>query len=42
MKRFYLISAVILVAVVVVVLLVPGVAESIEARLLSWVAGAAS
>ena len=41
MNRFYMISAAILVAVFLIVLLVPGVAESIEGRMLSWVSGAA-
>jgi hypothetical protein len=42
MKRFYFISAALLVAVFFIVLLVPGVAESIEVRLLSWLSGAAT
>jgi hypothetical protein len=41
-KRFYWMSAALLVAVFLIVLFVPGVAESIEGRLLSWLAGAAS
>lgn len=42
MRRFYWIAGAVLVAVFFVVLLVPGVAEWIEGRLLSWLAGAAS
>jgi len=41
-KRFYMVAASVLVLVFLVVLLVPGVAESIEGRLLSWLARTAS
>ncbi len=42
MKWFYWIGGGVLVAVVLIVLFVPGFAENIEGRLLGWLAGAAS
>ena len=42
MKWFYWIGGGVLVAVVLIVLFVPGLAENIEGRLLGWLAGAAS
>jgi hypothetical protein len=38
MKRFYLIGTGVLVAIVLAVLFVPGLAESIEGRFLGWLA----
>jgi len=38
MKRFYMVAAGVTVAVVLVVLFVPGVSEAIEGRLLGWLA----
>ena len=42
MKWFYWIGGGVLVAVVLIVLFVPGLTENIEGRLLGWLAGAAS
>ena len=42
MKRFYWITASVMIVVVLIVLFVPGAKESIEGRLLSWLAGVAS
>ena len=42
MKWFYWIASGVLVAVVLIVLLVPGVGDNIEGRLLRWLAGAGS
>ncbi len=39
LKSSYLIAGSVLVAVVLIVLFVPGVAENIEGRLLRWLAG---
>ncbi len=41
MKRFYRITGSVMIVVVLIVLFVPGVGESIEGRLLSWLAGVA-
>ncbi len=41
-KWFYWIAGGVLVAVVLIVLLVPGVGDNIEGRLLRWLAGAGS
>ncbi len=41
-KRFYWIAGGVLVAVVLIVLFVPGVGDNIEGRLLRWMAGAGS
>jgi len=41
-KWFYRIAGVVLVAVVLIVLFVPGVGDNIEGRLLRWMAGAGS
>ena len=42
MKRFYWIAGGVLLAVALIVLLVPGVGDNIEGRLLRWMAGAGS
>ena len=42
MKWFYWIVGVVLVAVVLIVLFVPGVGANIETRVLRWMAGAGS
>ena len=42
MKWFYWIAGCALVAVVLIVLFVPGVGDNIEGRLLRWMAGAGS
>ena len=42
MKWFYWIVGCALVAVVLIVLFVPGVGDNIESRLLRWMAGAGS
>ncbi len=42
MKWFYWIAGGVLVAVVLIVLFVPGVGANIEGRLLRWMAGAGS
>ena len=41
MKRFYLVVAGVMVAVVLIVLFVPGVRNSIERQVLAWLAGMA-
>ena len=41
MKRWHLIVGGVVVLVMLTVLLVPGVAESIEGRVLAWLAGSA-
>ena len=42
MKRLYWITGSVMIVVVLIVLFVPGVRESIEGLLLSWLAGVAT